>query len=111
MYHKLLPNTLHSFGGFNFAISGFLTSPPLVSDTVSLLVLMVNFLSPVQTFPLPQPWVVIKKSRKSGAEPPSPSLHSAISCFATGDKPLPLFRAQPVPVIPRLLQGWGRTST
>ena len=59
------------------------------------------------------PWWWGEKAEKWELNPPtpSPSLHSAISCSAIGNKPLPLFGAQPVPMIPRVLQGWGRTST
>ena len=53
MYNKFFLNIIHSLGGFNFATSQFLTSPPLVSDTASLVWLMVSLLHPLETFPHP----------------------------------------------------------
>lgn len=111
MYNKFFLNITHSLGGFNFATSQFLTSPPLVNGhSMSSLVNGEPFKS-TWNFPPPLNLSNNKQSRKSGSESPSPSLHSAINCSATGDKLPALFGAQPVPVIPRVLQGEGRTAT
>lgn len=73
MYNKFFLNIIHSLGGFNFAPSQFLTSPPLhLITTASLVWLMVSLLSPLETFPHPSTWVIIRKVEKVDQNPPAP---------------------------------------